>query len=174
MSIEKRPFLGLQHNSRNSGQILPFRAPKGQMGQKRLISIEKRPFFGLQHNSRKSGQLLPFWAPKGQSQKRPMFIEKRPFVGLQHNSRKSGQILPFRAPKGQMSQKRREAPGRPLEGPGASRPWHPRVQESRRSPGARGPGGPPRSSEKHLTNSTVRDLVSYFLRSLRSCLSKRG
>ena len=39
VSIEKRPFLGLQHNSRKSGQILPFWAPKGQMGQKRSVQL---------------------------------------------------------------------------------------------------------------------------------------
>ena len=39
VSIEGRPFLGLQHNSRKSGQILPFRVPKGQMGQKRSVQL---------------------------------------------------------------------------------------------------------------------------------------
>ena len=80
MSIEKRPFLGLQH-SRNSGQILPFRAPIRQMGQKRPVSIEKRPFFGLQHNSRKSGQILPFRAPKKGREPETRFLRHGSLAG---------------------------------------------------------------------------------------------
>ena len=73
VSIEKRPFLGLQHNSRNSKQIC----------------------LGLQHNSRNSGTQKGRWArngpfpfnnglflvyraPKAQmGQKRPVSIQKK-------------------------------------------------------------------------------------------------
>ena len=75
VSNEKRPFLGLPHKSRNSGRISPFRAPKGQMGQKRPVSRscarEEAALFGHEASrgtlwsrcaSCRRVKAAPFWA----------------------------------------------------------------------------------------------------------------
>ena len=66
----------------------------------------------------------------------------------------------------QNSQNQEKWPGTGLGGPGSRNPAAAR--------GPEGQGDPPGALEKHLTTSMAGCLGLYFLRSLRSCLSKRG
>ena len=67
-------------HSRNSKQISPFWAPKGQMGQKRPVSTEKRPFLVLPHKAEIRSKFDHFGPQKGRWARNGPFPLKNVFL----------------------------------------------------------------------------------------------
>ena len=93
VSFKKRPFLGLQHNSRNSGGILAFRAPKGQIGQKRPFPFKNGLFLVYSTIAEIRAKFDHFGPQKRRWARNGPFPSKNGFLGLQHDSTHSGLLI---------------------------------------------------------------------------------
>ena len=99
-------ILGIQHNSRNSGRILSFRAPKGQMGQKRPFPLKNGLFLVCSTIAEIRGKFYHFGPQKGRWARNGPFPFKNRLSWSTAQEQKFGPNLIISGPKGADGQKR--------------------------------------------------------------------